>query len=48
MHKLSAHAQDWPRMIVRVGKGRQQHMSKLQNNADVRCAWGMYSIELLD
>ena len=31
---LSAQAHDWPRMYVYVGKGRQNHMSKLQNNVD--------------
>ena len=54
---LSAHAYNWPRIIVHVhvcvGKGCQQRsrstgMSKLHNDANERCVWGtcMCSIEL--
>ena len=32
--------------FVRVGKGRQQHVSKLFNDADARYAQGMCSTEL--
>ena len=45
---ISAHSHDWPHtmscVIVRVGKGGQQHMSKWQNaDADARWARGMCS-----
>ena len=32
-----AHAHDWPRARMSVGKGRQQHMSN-NADADARCA----------